>query len=98
MVSEIWSMTKHEFFVILNHFLPFYPTNNPGNQNFEKILKMPQDIINLQKCTKNHDHMLHCVGLSMNILQTDFFKSRFFQRGFSAQAIYYSPKVSGQAS
>ena len=25
-----------ESFVILGHFLPFYPTNNPKNQNFEK--------------------------------------------------------------
>ena len=28
-----------EFFVILDHFLPFYPSNNPKNQNFEKIKK-----------------------------------------------------------
>ena len=48
-----------EFFVILDHFLPFYPPNNLKNQNFKKMKKMPGDII-LHKCTKNHDHMLFC--------------------------------------
>ena len=48
------------FFVILDHFLLFYPPNNPKNQNFEKMKKMPRDIIILHKCTKNHDDMLHC--------------------------------------
>ena len=28
-----------EFFVILDHFLPFYPSNNLKNQNFEKLKK-----------------------------------------------------------
>ena len=36
------------FFVILGHFLPFYPPNNPKNQNFGKIKK------------KNHNHKLYC--------------------------------------
>ena len=58
MVPEIWSLT--EFFVILRHFLPFHSTNNPKNQNLKKkMIKTPEDII-LQKCTKNHHHMLHC--------------------------------------
>ena len=40
-------MTKQtEFFVILDHFLPFYPPNNPKNQNFGKSKKAPGDIIN----------------------------------------------------
>ena len=38
-----------EFVVILDHFLPFYPTNNPENQNFEKIYKTPEDVIILHK-------------------------------------------------
>ena len=37
-VLEIWSVTDI-IFVILGHFLPFYPTNNPKNQNFEKMKK-----------------------------------------------------------
>ena len=49
-----------EFFVILDHFLPFYPPNNPKNQNFEKLKKTPGGIIILHKCTKNHDQMLYC--------------------------------------
>ena len=30
---------RQEFFVILDHFLPFYPTNKPKNQKFEKMKK-----------------------------------------------------------
>ena len=59
MVPEIKSMTDRIFFLILDHFLPFYPLNNPENQNLEKIKKTPGDIIILHKCTKNHD-MLYC--------------------------------------
>ena len=50
---------RTEFFIILDDFLPFCPPNNPKNQNFEKMEKTPGDII-LHKCTKKHDHMLHC--------------------------------------
>ena len=53
---EAW---QTEFFVILGHFLHFYPTNNPKNQNFEN-LKKSLDIIIFHKCTKNYDYMLHC--------------------------------------
>ena len=102
-------MQQTKFFVILDHFLPFYKSKNqnfekmkkhlqtlsfytcvnmmygPGDmkhdeQNFlsfwtifcpftpiktriikilKKNLKMHGDIIILQKCTKNHDHMPH---------------------------------------
>ena len=36
-----WNMDRDTeiFFVILGYFLPFYPTNNPKNQNFEKTFK-----------------------------------------------------------
>ena len=30
---RVWQI---DFFVILGHFLPFYPLKNPKNQNFEK--------------------------------------------------------------
>ena len=53
---EAW---QTEFFVILDCFLPFYPPNNPKNQNFEKLKKAPGDTIILHKCTKNYDHMLY---------------------------------------
>ena len=42
------------FWTIFAHL----PPKNPKNQNFEKMKKMPRDIIILHKCTKNHDHML----------------------------------------
>ena len=42
-------------------FCPF-TSNSPKNQNLKKVKKTPGDIIILQKCTKNHDHMLCCSG------------------------------------
>ena len=37
MMYGSWDMKRNrQVFVILGHFLPFYPTNNPKNQNFEK--------------------------------------------------------------
>ena len=51
MVPEIWIATI--FFVILDHFLPFYSPINPKNKNFEKMKKkIPGDIIILHKCNK----------------------------------------------
>ena len=47
-----------EFFVILDCFLPFYRTNNPKNQNFEKLKKTPGDII-LHMSTINYNHMMY---------------------------------------
>ena len=43
----------------MGHFLPFYPPNSPKNQNFEKMKKMPGDIIILHMCTKNYDQMIN---------------------------------------
>ena len=56
MVPEICSTT--EFYVIFCHFLPFYPSNDPGNQSFEKKKKKPEDILILQMCTINDNHMI----------------------------------------
>ena len=53
---EAW---QTKFFVSLDCFFPFYPSNNQKNQNFEKLKKNPGDIIILHKCPKNHDHMLY---------------------------------------
>ena len=62
--NDLWflryGVRQTEFFVIMDRFLPFYPPMDPENQNFEKMKKAPGDIIILHKCTKNHDHMLHC--------------------------------------
>ena len=50
---------ERQLFLILGHFLPFYPINNPKNQNFEIKEKIPGDIIILHVCTKNENHMIH---------------------------------------
>ena len=59
MVREIWSMTSR----IFRHFgpffiLPFYPPNDPKNQNFEKIKKTPGDIITLHMYIINDNYMM----------------------------------------
>ena len=55
-----WDMegNRQNFFVILDYFLPFYPSNNRENQNFEKMKNIPIDIIILHVCTINENHMM----------------------------------------
>ena len=53
---DVWLLRygaqQREFLVILYHFLPFYPRNNPKNQNFEEMKKIHSgDIIILHMCT-----------------------------------------------
>ena len=47
------------FFLILDGFLPFYPTNNTDSQNFQKVKKTPGDIITLNMCTINDNHIMY---------------------------------------
>ena len=51
---EVWvlihGVQQTEFFVILDHFLPFYPPN-PENQNFQNNGKTHKNIIILPKST-----------------------------------------------
>ena len=57
MKNEIWSATDRIFY-----FRPVFvllPPNNPKNQNFEKNEKNPRDIIILNMCTINDNHMMH---------------------------------------
>ena len=60
---DVWFLRywtwQTDFFVILDHFLPFYPFNNLKNQNSEKRKKPPRDIIILHKCTKNDNCMMY---------------------------------------
>ena len=60
---DVWllryGVQRTEFFVILDHFLPFYYLNNPKNQNFEKMKKAPGDIITLHMCAINNNHMMY---------------------------------------
>ena len=62
MIYGSWDMEydRDKVFVILGHFLPFYPTNNPKNQNFLKNTKLARDITILHKCSESYDYMLHC--------------------------------------
>ena len=48
-----------KFFVILDHFLPFYPHNNPKNQSFEKMKKNTWRYIILHMRTINESHMMY---------------------------------------
>ena len=56
-----WDIERNKNFC---HFGPFFallphpPPSNP--KNLEKIWKKHGDIIILHKCSKNHNHMLHC--------------------------------------
>ena len=66
MVPETWSETN-KIFCYLGHFLPifrlFHPSNDPKNQNFEKMKTTPGDII-LHLCTTNENHMIIvCIGV-----------------------------------
>ena len=60
---DVWflryEMQQTEFLVILDHFLPFYHPNNPKNQSFEKLKKMPGDTIILHMCTINYNRMMY---------------------------------------
>ena len=70
---DVWFLRyearQTEFIVILGHFLPFYHTNNPKNQNFQKMKKTPGDIIILHLCTTNYDAWFMRRGAQ----QTEFF-------------------------
>ena len=56
MVPEKWSMTDTGF-CHNGLFVALLPLNNPKNQNFEIMKKMPQDIIILHKNTINKNHI-----------------------------------------
>ena len=47
------------FFVFLGHFLIFNPPNDPVNQSFKKMKKIPRDIIILHMCTINGNHVMY---------------------------------------
>ena len=47
------------FFVILGHFLPFYPLTARKIKIKNNPKKLPRDIIILHMCTKNYDQMMY---------------------------------------
>ena len=56
-----WDMehNRQNFLSFWTIFLHFYPANNPKNQTFEKMKKPPGDIITLDVCIINNNHMMH---------------------------------------
>ena len=50
---------RQNFLSFWTIFCPFYPPNNPKNQNFEKIKKTPRHIIILHMYTVNDNHMMY---------------------------------------
>ena len=60
MVYGSWDMeqNRQKFFVILDHFLPFYPPNKQKIRIL-KNWKTPEDIIILHMCTINDNHMIY---------------------------------------
>ena len=67
-----YGVIQTEFFVILGNFLPFYPPNDPENQNFEKMKKMPGDII-LSYIHVYHKLRYDICFLKYKTQQTEFF-------------------------
>ena len=47
----------NSYFLFWAIFYPF--TNDPKNQNFKKMKKIPGDIIILYMSTKNNDYMMY---------------------------------------
>ena len=45
-----YGVQQKELFVILGHYLGFYPPYNPENQNFEKMKKKPLEILSFYTC------------------------------------------------
>ena len=60
---DVWFLRygawQTEFFVILDHFLYFYPPNILESQNFEKMKKTLGDIVILHMCTINDNHLVY---------------------------------------
>ena len=58
--SWVMKRDRPNFFVILDRILPFYPTNNPKNQNFGKMKKKKTgDIIILHMYTINDNRIMY---------------------------------------
>ena len=62
MMYGSWDMecNGQNFLSFWTIFCLFYPPNNPKNQKFEKMKKMPADIIILHICMINDNHMMYC--------------------------------------
>ena len=64
---------NREIFVILDHFLPLNPTNNPKKSKFKKKMKkIPRDITISHICTINDNHMMYGFLDTEHIIFCDF--------------------------
>ena len=59
MIPEIWKATDNFFFVILGHFLPFNTLKTQKMKIMKKMKQKAEDIIILEMCTINDNHMMH---------------------------------------
>ena len=87
-----------------DNFLLFCPSNNPEKQNFERLKNLPGDIIILQVCTINNNHIMYgswkmeCHGQNFLSLRTTFYhfthspyqpeKSKFWKMKKNPQDIW----------
>ena len=57
--SSDMECNRHNFLSFWTIFALLPRPNNPKNQNFEKMKKLPGDIIILQRCNINDNHMMY---------------------------------------
>ena len=54
-----YNTQQTKVFDIMGHFLSFHSPDDLENQNFEKLKKLPGDIIILHMCNINDNHMMY---------------------------------------
>ena len=77
-VPDIRSTTDW-IFCHLDYSLPFYPPNTE-NQNFEKMKKLPEDVIILHICTINENLMMYC-SWDMSTWEKNTWRYHHFDHG-----------------
>ena len=79
---DVWFLRygtwQTEFFAILDHFLIFQPTNNPKNQNFQKLKKTLGYIIILHMCTISGYYVWLLMVTDVWLLRHGAWQTEFF--------------------
>ena len=57
--NDFFCHFEPSFALLPLYVLPLYLTNNPENQNFEKMKNTPEDIISLHMSTINENHVMY---------------------------------------
>ena len=79
MVPEIWTLSRADFFVILDCFLQFYPLPDLTTQKNKKMKKLAGDIIISHMLTINNIHLMYVswdierVGQNFFVILDHFF-------------------------